>query len=75
MLLVSCGALLVTAGMAFQDYQRRKKEELKKEENKEKKKIYQSIKLLLTGGPYIYLNIAVEGKVKESIVYIITSNR
>ena len=50
MLLASGATLLVTAGLVTYDFilKRREKDRM---DNREKKKTYESIKILLTGGP------------------------
>ena len=73
MLLASGATLLVTAGLATYDFILKQRER-NQVRNKEKKKTYESIKILLTGGPYIVFNIDAEGKVKESTVSTILLN-
>ena len=64
MLLASSTTFLFTAGLALYDYIQKRKS------TKEKKRNYQSIKILLTGGPYFFYKLDVEVKVKELTVFI-----
>lgn len=53
MLVASCATLILTAGLAFYDFQKERKEQKEQKEGKNlKDKNGSSIRILLTGGPY-----------------------
>ena len=73
MLLASSATVLFTTGLVIYDYFQKKKLEGNSSEQKDKKRNYQTIKILLTGGPYIYAHLDAEEKVKESTASITPS--
>lgn len=66
MLLASCASLLVTAGLALYDYLENHRKKHHHHSDYKDKKGSQSIKILLTGGPYTIDHLDVEEKVKAS---------
>ena len=63
MLLASGATILFTTGLALYDFFNPKQKKLS-EDGKDKKRNYQTIKLLLTGGPYVNSYLDAEAKVK-----------
>lgn len=53
MLLASCASFLLTLGLIANDYKNKKRQEKQEAELKEERSKYQTIRILLTGGPYI----------------------
>lgn len=73
MLLASCASLLVTAGLAIYDYAQKRNGKSKDKDDSRERRGSQSIKILLTGGPYLVHHIGVEAKAKESTASITPS--
>ena len=73
MLLASCASVLLTLGLIASDYKEKKKQERQEAELKEQRSKYQTIRILLTGGPYISAYQDAEGRVRESTAFITLS--